>query len=285
MRVTVEERLQAAQDQSTRASRELREEVTAGLAANSESAVKAIGEMGSLQRATLDGVAQQLKGLTETTQSRLDAMTTAVDGRLRELQETNASKLDEMRRTVDEQLQTTLERRLTESFKVVSGHLESVQRGLADMTALASGVGDLKRVLTNVKARGTSAEVQLEAIWEQVLTPEQYDKNVQTRDDSREHVEYAIRLPGPERDPASCVWLPIDSKFPQESYVRYLTPLKPATQTRSSAQLPNSRGPCVYARKIFATNILLRRERPISRSCSCQPRDCTRRSYVSETSK
>ena len=222
MRQTVDEKLQATQDQTAKASRELREEVTAGLKANSDSVVKAIGEMGNLQKTTLDGVALQLKGLTDTTQSRLDAMRAAVDGRLKELQESNATKLDEMRKTVDEQLQTTLEKRLTESFMVVSGHLEAVQRGLGEMKSLASGVGDLQRVLTNVKARGTWAEVQLGAIVEQVLTPEQYAKNVQTRDDSREHVEYAVRLPGSSSDAASCIWLPIDSKFPQESYIRLL---------------------------------------------------------------
>lgn len=111
---------------------------------------------------------------------------------------------------------------------MVSGQLEAVQRGLGEMQALAAGVGDLKRVLTNVKARGTWAEVQLGAILEQVLTPEQYAKNVQTRDDSREHVEYAVRLPGSSGDPASCVWLPIDSKFPQESYIRLLDAVQAA---------------------------------------------------------
>lgn len=105
---------------------------------------------------------------------------------------------------------------------MVSGHLESVQRGLGEMQALATGVGDLKRVLTNVKARGTWAEFQLGAILEEVLTPDQYGKNVQTRDDSGERVEFAVRLPGRTGDPAEYVWLPIDSKFPQESYIRLM---------------------------------------------------------------
>lgn len=169
-----------------------------------------------------DSVGQQLKTLGDTTQSRLDAVKGAVEVQLKEIQDGNAKGLDAIRRTVDEQLQTTLEKRLTESFKVVSGHLESVQRGLGEMQALATGVGDLKRVLTNVKARGTWAEFQLGAILEEVLTPDQYAKNVQTRDDSGERVEFAVRLPGRTGDPASCVWLPIDSKFPQESYIRLM---------------------------------------------------------------
>jgi hypothetical protein len=125
-----------------------------------------------------------------------------------------------MRQTVDERLQSTLEKRLGESFKMVSKHLEAVQRGLGEMQSLATGVGDLKRVLTNVKARGVWGEVQLGALLEQILTVDQYAKNVYTREGSQEFVEYAVRLPGTDDDPGSCVWLPIDSKFPQEDYLR-----------------------------------------------------------------
>ncbi|MBW2247436.1 MAG: DNA recombination protein RmuC, partial [Deltaproteobacteria bacterium] len=136
------------------------------------------------------------------------------------LQESNEKKLDQMRETVDEKLQTTLEKRLGQSFKLVSERLEAVQHGLGEMQNLATGVGDLKRVLTNVKARGTWGEVQLGALLEQILTPDQYDKNVRIRADSQERVEYAIRLPGQDDNPESCVWMPIDSKFPQEDYLR-----------------------------------------------------------------
>jgi DNA recombination protein RmuC len=121
---------------------------------------------------------------------------------------------------VDEKLHDTLEKRLGESFKLVSDRLEAVHQGLGEMQNLATGVGDLKRVLTNVKARGTWAEVQLGAILEQILTPEQFGKNVRVKADSSESVEYAVRLPGPRDDPDACVWLPIDSKFPQEDYLR-----------------------------------------------------------------
>jgi len=156
----------------------------------------------------------------DATQASLDRVRVTLDQRVRELQEGNERKLDEMRRTVDEKLHDTLEKRLGESFKLVSDRLDTVHKGLGEMQQLATGVGDLKRVLTNVKARGTWAEVQLGAILEQVLTPEQYGKNVCIRPDTAERVEFAVRLPGPLDDPATCVWLPIDSKFPQEDWLR-----------------------------------------------------------------
>ncbi len=156
----------------------------------------------------------------DATQTSLDRVRATLDQRVRELQEGNERKLDAMRRTVDEKLHDTLEKRLGESFKLVSDRLDTVHKGLGEMQHLATGVGDLKRVLTNVKARGTWAEVQLGAILEQVLTPDQYDKNVCIRLDTAERVEFAVRLPGPLDDPASCVWLPIDSKFPQEDWLR-----------------------------------------------------------------
>ncbi len=156
----------------------------------------------------------------DATQASLDRVRVTLDQRVRELQEGNERKLDEMRRTVDEKLHDTLEKRLGESFKLVSDRLDTVHKGLGEMQQLATGVGDLKRVLTNVKARGTWAEVQLGAILEQVLTPEQYGKNVCIRLDTAERVEFAVRLPGPIDDPATCVWLPIDSKFPQEDWLR-----------------------------------------------------------------
>ena len=156
----------------------------------------------------------------DATQASLDRVRVTLDQRVRELQEGNERKLDEMRRTVDEKLHDTLEKRLGESFKLVSDRLDTVHKGLGEMQQLATGVGDLQRVLTNVKARGTWAEVQLGAILEQVLTPEQYGKNVCIRPDTAERVEFAVRLPGPLDDPTTCVWLPIDSKFPQEDWLR-----------------------------------------------------------------
>jgi DNA recombination protein RmuC len=176
--------------------------------------------MGKLQQAQLEGMTKQLRELTESNQGALDRIRLTFDSRVKELQEGNEKKLDEMRKTVDEKLHDTLEKRLGESFKLVSDRLEAVHKGLGEMQHLATGVGDLKRVLTNVKVRGTWAEVQLGAILEQILTPEQFEKNVRVKADSSENVEYAVRLPGPKDEPEACVWLPIDSKFPQEDYLR-----------------------------------------------------------------
>ncbi|MEX2206998.1 MAG: DNA recombination protein RmuC [Myxococcota bacterium] len=162
----------------------------------------------------------QLKGLTDSNEQRLDRLRIALDTQLKQLQEGNEQKLDEMRKTVDEKLQGTLEKRLGESFKLVSERLEAVQRGLGEMQSLATGVGDLKRMLSNVKTRGTFGEVQLGAILEQILTPDQYGRNVQPKPDSREVVEFAVRLPGPDSSRERPVWLPLDAKFPQEDYAR-----------------------------------------------------------------
>jgi DNA recombination protein RmuC len=139
-----------------------------------------------------------------------------IEKNLRNIREDNEKQLGEMRKTVDEKLQTTLEKRLGESFKQVSERLELVHKGLGEMQNLASGVGDLKKVLSNVKTRGVLGEYQLGNILEQILTPDQYGKNVATRKGSQAHVEYAIKLPGKSIDEE--VWMPVDSKFPIESY-------------------------------------------------------------------
>jgi DNA recombination protein RmuC len=189
---------------------------------------------------------EELTKSIDATQTSLDRVRGTLDQRVRELQEGNERKLEEMRRTVDEKLHDTLEKRLGESFKLVSDRLDTVHKGLGEMQHLATGVGDLKRVLTNVKARGTWAEVQLGAILEQVLTPDQYDKNVCIRPDTAERVEFAVRLPGPLDDPASCVWLPIDSKFPQEDWLRLQDASDqgdvPAVQAASDALIRTVRG-------------------------------------------
>src|SRR5213078_1534387 len=150
----------------------------------------------------------------------LESVRSIVDVRLRQLQDDNAKQIDNMRATVDEKLQGTLERRLGESFKLVSERLEQVHQGLGAMQQLASDVGGLQRVLTNVKTRGGWSEVQLGALLEQLLTSEQFDRNVQTRDESGERVDYAIKLPGEGNGAA--VWLPIDAKFPLEDYQRLI---------------------------------------------------------------
>jgi DNA recombination protein RmuC len=216
----VREELRAAREDAGRAARESREELSQGLKSANETLSASLSTLGELQRAQLDGVAKQLRELSESNAESLERVRVTVDSRVKELQDGNEKKLDEMRKTVDEKLHDTLEKRLGESFKLVSERLEAVQRGLGEMQNLATGVGDLKRVLTNVKTRGTWAEVQLGALLEQILAPSQFARNVQTKEDSRELVEFAIRLPGPRDEPESCVWLPIDSKFPQEDWLR-----------------------------------------------------------------
>jgi DNA recombination protein RmuC len=163
----------------------------------------------------------QLQALGEGNARRMGEVRDTLDQQLQQLQKTNAAKLDEMRQTVDEKLQTTLEARLSESFKQVAERLEQVHQGLGHMKTLAQGVGDLQRVLSNVKTRGIFGEVQLEALLEQVLTIEQYGKQVETKPRSNQRVDFAIKLPG-RSDDGSTVWLPIDAKFPREDYERLL---------------------------------------------------------------
>ncbi|HEY7001452.1 MAG TPA: DNA recombination protein RmuC [Candidatus Udaeobacter sp.] len=151
----------------------------------------------------------------------LEGVRSIVDLRLKQLQEDNSNQIDKMRATVDEKLQGTLEKRLGESFKLVSDRLEQVHQGLGAMQQLASDVGGLQRVLTNVKTRGGWSEWQLGVLLEEMLTPEQFAKNMKTRDDTDERVEFAIKLPGDEN--GAPVWLPIDAKFPMEHYQRLTT--------------------------------------------------------------
>lgn len=161
----------------------------------------------------------QITTLTQMNEKKLEGMRQTIEGRLKDLQEDNSKKLEKMRETVDEKLHSTLEKRLGESFKLVSDRLEMVHKGLGEMQTLASGVGDLKKVLTNIKTRGTWGEIQLGNLLEQVLTQDQYSKNVATKKGSADRVEFAIKLPGKEK---GVVWLPVDSKFPVEDYQRLI---------------------------------------------------------------
>lgn len=176
------------------------------------------GQFGALQAERLEAFARELSRFSLGLDERFERLKTTVESRLLAMQADNAGKLEEMRRTVDEKLHATLEQRLGESFKQVSDRLEQVHRGLGEMQTLAAGVGDLKRVLTNIKTRGAWGEVQLASLLEQLLTAEQFAANVATRPDSNERVDFAIRLPG--RDDGAVVWLPIDAKFPIEDYQR-----------------------------------------------------------------
>ena len=165
-----------------------------------------------------DSLNKQIAGLTSATEQRLDAVRQSLEQRLLAIQTDSALKLDQMRATVDEKLQSTLEKRLGESFKQVSDRLEQVHKGLGEMQTLAGSVGDLKRVMTNVKTRGTWGEVLVENLLSQMLSPAQFEKNFKPRENSGEVVEFAIKLPGRAEDGQESVWLPIDSKFPKEDF-------------------------------------------------------------------
>ncbi len=217
-------------------SRGARQEMTHSLASFQETLIKQAAEATRTQNTQIDAFAQQLsllqKTLSDTLSTQLQSVSESNARRMLEvretlaqqlaqLQQTNSAKLDEMRKTVDEKLQTTLETRLGESFKQVADRLEQVHKGLGEMQSLAVGVGSLQRVLTNVKTRGVFGEVQLEALLEQVLTTEQYAKQVETKPRSGQRVDFAIRFPG-RGDEGAPVWLPIDAKFPRDDYERLL---------------------------------------------------------------
>ena len=196
-----------------------RGEVSNAMSSNQKSVLSAVSEMSIQHKNLLDSFSKQLESLTAINQEMLKDIRETLESRLSKLQEDNGRRLEEMRVTVDEKLQSTLEQRLGESFKLVSDRLEQVHKGLGEMATLASGVGDLKRVLSNVKTRGTMGEVQLETMLEQILTPSQYQRSVQVKRNSGERVDFAIKLPGKD-DGGDVVWLPIDSKFPLEDYQR-----------------------------------------------------------------
>ena len=202
-------------------SRQVREELNQSVCSFNDSVLARMTEIAGLQRNQLDIFAVQLSSLTKTNDLKLEHMRKTVEERLLLLQQDNGRKLDQMRATVDEKLSSTLEQRLGESFKLVSERLEAVHKGLGEMQTLASGVGDLKKVLTNVKTRGIWGEIQLGSLLEQILTPDQYSSNVVTKAGSNDRVEYAIRLPARDgRD--NIIWLPIDAKFPIEDYERLI---------------------------------------------------------------
>lgn len=210
-----------SRDESQTNARALREEIFNVLTRVNESMLVRMHENNGVQITQLESFANQLRTLTQINERRLEGMRETVERQLKSLQEENSSKLNEIRKTVDEKLNDTLERRLGESFKLVSERLELVHKGLGEMQSLASGVGDLKRVLTNVKTRGVWGEISLGNLLEQVMTSEQYDRNVATKPGSNERVEFAIKLPGRDNE-GTVVWLPIDAKFPQEDYQRLL---------------------------------------------------------------
>jgi DNA recombination protein RmuC len=196
-----------------------RTELGATLANHTQTVQVQLTGMAGAQNEQWQHFGERLLQLTQANERRLEAVRATVEQRLDLLRNENAQKLDQMRATVDEKLQATLEQRLGESFKQVSDRLEQVHKGLGEMQTLAAGVGDLKKVMTNVKSRGGWGEVQLGALLGEMLTPAQYAQNVATRPGSKDRVEYAVKFPGRSEEGAPC-WLPIDAKFPLEDYQR-----------------------------------------------------------------
>lgn len=216
---SVREEFARNRQESAEQGRQLREELTAGTIKSGESIVKHVGVLTQTNDQKLGEIRTAMDQLIDRTAQRLSEVRGAVEQKLGEIQTDNAARLEQMRATVDEKLQSTLETRLGESFRQVSAQLEAVYKGLGEMQTLASGVGDLKKVLTNVKTRGTWGEVQLGNLLEQMLGPEQYASNVMVQPGSGERVEFAVKLPG-RVEGGEPVWLPIDAKFPQEDYQR-----------------------------------------------------------------
>ncbi len=233
----VREEAARSREEAQIAAKAQREELNAALQNLGESNLKSIVEIGAMLKGQLETVSAQTGKLTESNEARLESLRAVVDQRLKQLQEDNSQQIEKMRATVDEKLQGTLEKRLGESFQMVSERLERVHQGLGAMQQLASDVGGLQRVLTNVKTRGGWGEVQLGALLEEVLAPEQFARNVRTREGSGENVEFAIRLPGDEN--GAPVWLPIDAKFPVEDHQRLIAAQESADPIATEQAMKN----------------------------------------------
>ncbi len=235
----VKDEIARNREETANSDKRTREELSQSLKGSSDSLLMRLTEHFCMHKNQLDSFSKQLGEMTKLNQEKLEQMRNTVERQLRVLQEENSKKLEQMRSTVDEKLQTTLEKRLGESFKQVSERLEQVYKGLGEMRSLASGVGDLKKVLTNVKTRGTWGEIRLGNILEQILTPEQYEVNVAIKKNSSDRVEFAIKLPGQNVDKDTIVWMPIDSKFPQEDYQRLIDAQEAADKEQAEKSIKN----------------------------------------------
>ena len=223
---------------SLKLSGDMREQVSTKFSELGTTTVETLNLIAQQQKERLGVMVSSIDQLSERHEAAQVALRQAVEGRLDAIRTENTAKLDEIRKTVDDQLQTTLNERITNSFKMVHDQLEQVYRGLGEMQKLAEGVGDLKRVLTNVKARGVFGEVQLGSLMEQMFSPDQYVENAQTRDHSQERVEFAVKIPG--RSGEGEVLLPIDAKFPIEDFERIIKASErsdPAAIEAAAAQL------------------------------------------------
>ena len=235
----IKDEITSNRQETAQSARQARQELGAALKLSSDSLQQRLTENIRVQKDQLDSFSKQLMAMTKLNEEKLEAMRNTMETQLQALQEDNTRKLEQMRATVDEKLQGTLDKRLGESFKQVSERLEQVYKGLGEMRTLATGVGDLKKVLTNVKTRGTWGEIRLSHILEQILTPDQYDVNVATKKNSNERVEFAIKLPGQKADKEKIIWMPIDSKFPQEDYQRLMDAQEAADKESAEKSIKN----------------------------------------------
>lgn len=218
----IEDEFKRNREETLQNSKLVREEVGNSVKLLGDQLSNRIRDISERQKDQLEIIDERLKSLTKTNEDKFDKLNEQVTQKLTDIQDKNEKKLEEMRNTVDEKLHSTLEKRLGESFKLVSDRLELVHKGLGEMQNLATGVGDLKKVLSNVKDRGTWGEIQLGNLLEQILTREQYSQNVKTKEGSNALVEFAIKLPGKNDLKEDIVWLPIDAKFPLEDYQRLI---------------------------------------------------------------
>ncbi len=247
----VENEFKRNREETAQNSKLVREEVGNSVKLLGDQLSNRIRDISDRQKDQLEIVESRLKNLTKTNEEKFDKLKDQVANQLNDLQNKNEKKLEEMRTTVDEKLHSTLEKRLGESFKLVSDRLDLVHKGLGEMQNLAIGVGDLKKVLSNVKDRGTWGEIQLGNLLEQVLTTEQYAKNVKTKTGSNAIVEFAIKLPGKNELKDDIVWLPIDAKFPLEDYQR----LVEAKEKADLSLIENNTKKLVNSIKIAAKDI------------------------------
>ncbi len=216
-----DEKTKNLQVQLEKSAKENRTEQSISLKSFEDKFTQNVKDFNDLQRQKFDDLLNKQEQLKKDTEIKLKEIRETIESKLQTLQEENGKKLEEMRKVVDEKLQESVEKRFNESFKLISERLEQVHKGLGEMQSLASGVGDLKKVLTNVKTRGNLGEIQLGAILEQILSPEQYSQNAIVKEGSQERVEYVIKLPGRNTD-NQLLLLPIDSKFPNEDYQRLM---------------------------------------------------------------
>ncbi len=245
----IREEFSSSRMEHSKNSKESREEFSKSFKEFGEFTLKRMSEIAGMQKNQLETFSNQLSHLTSMNEEKFNNISTVIQSRLDAIMNGNEKKLEQMRMTVDQKLEKTLTERIGFSFKMVSERLEQVYKGLGEMQHLANGVGDLKRVLSNVKTRGVMGEYQLANILEQILTPAQYEKNVATKKESRAFVEYAVKLPG--KDDGDVVWLPIDSKFQIEIYQRLLD----AYEEADKIKIENFRNQLSRDIKLFAKEI------------------------------